>query len=113
MAKRTVDLITDISMTVSDLLISTGFSKEMSFEIVGIMQNAVEKYSSNLRKSSRCESKDWRPQQILENDILSDICDKYSNTFTPNEAIKIQTIIRACFKDYYFRERNFEIKVRA
>lgn len=107
-AQRAFTTIVDLSMTVCDMMRHVGISRERAEESCMILETEFKKAMSNEPPNEEIGiSED--SAMIVEGLILEKLRSKLS--FGMEELRKTQRIIQVCFKDFYFREKEFSLKV--
>lgn len=96
----------DISMTISDLLFETGISTQTADQSASIIQTVLRQ---NINNDAHDDVQFNRNIIEIEKDILEKIIEKCN--LTEVDVHKIQQIIQVCFKNYYFREKEYTMKV--
>lgn len=94
-------------MTVSDMMRHVGISREQAEASVNILECEFKRAMSNEERNELSISEETA--RITEGSILEKLRSKLG--FGMAELHKTQRIIQVCFKDFFFREKEFELKV--
>lgn len=101
-----MNYVCDISMTISDLLFATGISTDTAKTSAKIIETAMRESIYNDKQDDVHINESTL---VLEKHILRQLIEKCN--FTKEDIAKIQQIIQVCFKNYYFHEKGYTMKV--
>lgn len=97
-------------MTVIELFKESGISVENAEKSAQIIENHFNEYvrSKNM-KSDEQKPQNGNMEKILERDVCRKIMQ--SCNLTREQDQKLRKIVQTCFKNYYFREKTYKLKV--
>lgn len=107
-AQRALTTLVDLSMTISDMMRHVGISRQQAESSAKILEQLFKQSMIDEHPEEISFTED--SAMILEGSILDKLRSKLG--FSMEELRKTQKIIQVCFKDFYFREKSFTLKVR-
>lgn len=99
------DVIFDLSMTISELMYGTNVSFEDARTMASLIEAAIQR---NVVDNKHDDVTTGNVRQ-MEKDLLRELW--ALGHFDHEDVRKIQQIIQACFKSYYYNEKEFTMKV--
>lgn len=109
-AENVLNMIIDESVTVYELFKESGISVELAEKSAKIIENSFIEYARNKNKKpvdQQTSSKNM--EKILERDVCRKIMQ--SCDLTREQDQNLRKIVQMCFKNFYFREKSYKLKV--
>lgn len=103
-AQRTRTSPFDVGMTISQLMHDTNISLTDAQQTANTIDRAIRQ---SFERNQHQLNTDMA--LVYEKDVLQDLID--SGHFRQQDLKKLQQIVQVCFKNYYFREKEFVLKV--
>lgn len=104
-AERTRNTIFDIAMTVSDMMRHVGVDRMKATASANLIEQSFRQTMINDQQDDVMVPS----ASVIEADILEKLVSACG--FSATELHKVQKIIQVCFKDFYFREMEFTLKL--
>lgn len=110
-AQKTTDQLYDIGMTICDLLENNITSALKARKIVELVQYAFRVSLQKIKCTGNMEPIEYMAAQgrAIEKSLLGKIFANFE--FGTHEACKVERIVRSCFKNFYYREKEYSSKV--
>lgn len=103
--QHTLNSIISLSMTIADLLQGIGISVEKSKKSASIIEASLKKHIGNTDSGDSLA----KNSLVIERDIFLELIEVCQ--FSKDDVHCVRKIIQSCFKNYYFQEKEFALKV--
>lgn len=108
-AENVLNMIIDESVTVYELFKESGISVELAEKSAKIIENSFIEYARNKNKKPVDQTSSKAMEKILERDVCRKIMQ--SCDLTREQDQNLRKIVQMCFKNFYFREKSYKLKV--
>lgn len=108
-ANNVLDTVIDESVTVYELFKESGISTEHAEKSAQIMENYFNEYAKKKKINESVNHQEQPIDKFLERDVCRKILE--SCNLTREQDQKLRKIVQICFKNFYFREKTYKLKV--
>ncbi len=104
-------MVIDESVTVYELFKESGISVEHAETSAQIMEKIFNEYAR--KKQIKSNDQEEEPMKSMEKILERDVCQKIMQScdLTREQDLKLRKIVQICFKNFYFREKTYKLKV--
>lgn len=104
--------VIDESIMVIELFKENGISLENAKRSAKIIENSFNEYARN-KKKAKATGEQKQSSKEMEKLLERDVCYKImqSCNLTREQDQQLRKIVQICFKNFYFREKSYKLKV--